>query len=152
MLSLVVILFLGSVGVGYAGWYDLLSVDGTVSTGFIEPVFCESQLSAKGCKGWGEVHTFQQGKRLYVDIIDAQYGDVYFLDFKVKNEGSVPVETESLVITSGDGLEIEFIHEPESIIAGEDFSQGSIRIKVLKVTKDCTNGFMVQLYFRQMVT
>jgi hypothetical protein len=150
MLSLVVILFLGSIGIGYAGWNDFLSIEGTVSTGYIEPVFCEPELSMDGCKGWGQVLTFQQGKRLYVDIMDAQHGDVYFLDFKVKNEGTVPIETESLVLCSGDGLDITFIQEPESIIAGQNFSQGKIKIKVLKVTEDCTNGIMVQLSFRQL--
>ena len=90
---------------------------------------------------------FQQGKRLYVDIIDAEHGDVYFLNFKVKNEGTVPVETKSLVLCSGDALDIKFIHEPESIIDGQDFTEGTIRIKVLKVKEDCTNAFMAQLFF-----
>jgi len=151
MLSMVIILFLGSVGIGYAGWNDLLSVEGTVSTGYIAPVFSEPQLSANGCKGWGQVFSFQQDKRLHVDIIDAQHGDVYFLEFMVKNEGTVPVETESLVLCSGDALDIKFIHEPDSIIEGQEFSRGKIRIKVLKVMEDCTNAFMVQLSFRQMV-
>jgi len=150
LLSLVVILFLGSVGVGYTAWNDLLSIEGTVSTGYIEPVFCDVELCSNGCKGSGQVYLFQQGKRLYVDIIDAEHGDVYFLNFKVKNEGTVPVETESLVLCSGDALDIKFIHEPESIIDGQDFTEGTIRIKVLKVKEDCTNAFMAQLFFRQI--
>ena len=51
---------LGSVGVGYAVWNDLLSIEGTVSTGYIEPVFCDVELCSNGCKG-SAVYLFQQG-------------------------------------------------------------------------------------------
>lgn len=150
MLSLIVILFLGAMGIGYAGWNDLLNVEGTVTTGFIEPVFYEPHLSVNGCRGQGEVLMSEQGKKLFVNIYNARPGDVYFLDFKIKNEGTVPVKAETIAVTSGEALDIKLIHEPVSLIEGQGSSEGRIRIKVRQVTEDCNNGFMVQLSFRQI--
>jgi hypothetical protein len=150
LLSVAIILFLGAMGIGYACWNDFLYVEGTVTTGFIEPVFYEPRLSVNGCQGRGEVLMSEQGKKLYVDIQNARHGDVFFLDFKIKNEGTVPVKAETLVVTSGKALDIKLIHEPDSIIEGQDMSQGQIRIKVRKVAEDSDNAFMVQLSFHQI--
>lgn len=149
MISLVVILFLGTIGLGYAAWNDMLNVEGTVLTGYIEPVFSEPHLSLKEGHGQGQVLLSGRGERLLVYIKDAHPGDVYYLDFKVINEGTIPVKAEALVVTSGDALDIELFDEQISMIEGQNVKDGGIRIKVQQTAEDGDCAFMVRLTFCQ---
>jgi len=149
LLSIALIIFLGTTGIGYAAWNNMLKIEGTVFTGYIEPVFCEPELSKNGAKGNGSVIMSENGKKLIVNILNAYPGDVYFLDFKIKNEGTIPVKAETLVMTSGEELEVKLIHEPVSIIEGQGMSDGRIRIKVCQVSEDVFSAFLVGLSFRQ---
>lgn len=150
ILSLIFVFSLGTLGIGYAAWNDILYLNGTMTTGYIRPVFTDVQLILNSGKGCGNAIVSEDGTKLLVSIDDAQPGDVYFLRFQVENRGTVPVKANTITATAGEALEIKMIHEPAGIIERQSSTRGEIRIKVRSVSDDCTNTFIVQLPFSQV--
>lgn len=164
LLSMLFIFSLGAIGIGFAAWEDTLNLDSTLTTGYIEPVFIEAWFSENGAgqgqgnengygpgKGTGLVNVADEGKSLTVELDDAQHGDVYFLNFTIKNNGSLPVEIEATTVTAGQALEVDMLHKPEKILEGQAQTEGGMKIRVNAphLTEDYGGSFIVVLDYRQ---
>ena len=123
-IALILVLTLGLVGGAYASWTDALHVEGTVATGDIDVVFTDAVSNDPGetfdpaCPegdakhvGATEVFLSDNGKTMTVTIDNAYPGYVSEIEYKVTNNGSVPVKLQSkeFNVVSGDpaGLEID---------------------------------------------
>lgn len=90
---LILVLVLGTLGVGYAAWTNQLKVEGAVSTGeidvqFMEAVWCIDQDKDVAS---GEVEISEDGKTLTVTIENYYPCADGVVAFWVQNKGSIPV-------------------------------------------------------------
>ncbi|WP_418790606.1 hypothetical protein [Phosphitispora sp. TUW77] len=91
VLLMAVIIPLNFIGISYAYWNDGLDINNSVSTGLIEPLFCDN-YSLDIIQGNGELNIgIDDGDTITVD------GRVYtdykaFINYCLKNEGTVPVK------------------------------------------------------------
>lgn len=72
------IIALSSAGVGYGYWDEGLNIDLSIETGSIDPRFVDNN-----------------GKTLTVDV-EGNPGDVVCITAKIKNRGSIPVESDDV--------------------------------------------------------
>lgn len=109
-IALILVLALGLIGGAYAAWTDVLNVAGTVATGDINVVFTEAVSNDAGDTGdpgqpegkdvaSTEVDIINEGKALKVTVNNAYPGYVSRVDYKVKNNGSVPVKLQNKTVT-----------------------------------------------------
>ncbi|MGI6318757.1 MAG: SipW-dependent-type signal peptide-containing protein [Dethiobacteria bacterium] len=109
-IALILVLALGLIGGAYAAWTDVLNVAGTVATGDIDVVFTEALSNDAGNTGdpgqpegkdvaSTEVEVIEGGKALKVTIDNAYPGYVSRVDYKVTNNGSVPVKLQDKTVT-----------------------------------------------------
>jgi len=101
LLALALVLALGSLGVGYAMWYEDLFIEGTVYTGELDVEWSlddygDSEVPEKNVS-WVEAEII--GNYLYVDVYNAYPCIDYWVKFDVDNFGTIPVHLCPLVCT-----------------------------------------------------
>lgn len=133
ILSLVLVVGLAAVGLGFAGWSQELFINGTVNTGSVDMEFqncravqangmnnAETTVNCLDLNGDGMAETMQ------VNIQGAFPGHVAAVLFDVHCSGSVPVHISEILITEpGDNVEVSIsgiavgdqIHPCESVPA-----------------------------------
>jgi len=104
LLSLVLVLCLASVGIGYAYWSDKLFVDGTVSTGNVELVWGTPTWECDDDKDASSVVADVDGKTLVITVADAYPCITYTVNFSIICTGTVPVHFEDFVVLDGTTL------------------------------------------------
>jgi hypothetical protein len=172
LFSIIFIFCMGGFGISYATWSDTLTLESTVSTGYINTIFTDAELSKNGnegegkgnCRGgsgsdadFGTVVIDEDGKSLLVSI--KEKGN-YYLDFTLENKGTLPVEIEipdtkgKKPDGEGQAIKIEFKdkgNKEDRILFVDDSMQGRMEIKVQPPHwKDGLEGnFSVTLESRQ---
>jgi len=79
-------------GVGYALWFDVLYIEGTVETGELDADWIITGYEDTESKDWVSwIEAYVDGKTLYVTINNA-YPDVwYYVYFDIYNSGTIPL-------------------------------------------------------------
>ncbi|MDD2402398.1 MAG: hypothetical protein PHD60_09400 [Clostridia bacterium] len=151
-LCVICIISLGMVGIGYGAWNETLNFVGTATAGCIEPVFINSNLFLHtGNENWiGNAVVSNSGKEINVNINKAFSRDMYYLDFEIKNEGTLPIQTEVITETSGTSLKVQLIKKPKKVIEAKETTEGRLKIMVENAKYDCDSSFMVQLIYSQL--
>lgn len=160
-IALILVLALGLIGGAYAAWTDALQVSGTVATGDIDVVFIDAESNDAGNTGdpgqpegkdvaSTEVEIINEGKALKVTVNNAYPGYVSRVDYKVKNNGSVPVILQNKTVTyanaaSEAALEVEngcLYCWLTDLIENSDLSSFEKRLllEVVELLFDCTCG------------
>jgi hypothetical protein len=113
LLSMVLVLLLAAVGVGYAKWSKDITIDGYIQTGEVAIGICDAWCvewpEAEGKDvGWCDVFYEEGGQILEIQMFNTYpcYGcDVYYL---INNLGSIPVKVEAINLTkvSVNGMDI----------------------------------------------
>jgi hypothetical protein len=150
LMSILAVLSLGAIGIGFAAWDDTLTINGTLTTGNIEPIFTKASLSGLGtsCGGFdfdsdfgsgfdggsgfafGDVIISEDGKSLDVIIKDAQHDDVFYLDFQIKNIGTLPVKLEKMDLEAKKYLKTSVEDKPKKELKRNETTKGKIKIKI----------------------
>ena len=92
ILALALVLALGSLGVGYALWSDVLYLEGTVQTGTVSADWSLEGYGDIEGKDWvSYVDAYIIGDTLYVVVYNAYPSVTYWVDFDVTNTGSIPI-------------------------------------------------------------
>lgn len=163
LLGITIIFSLGFMGIGFAAWNDSITLDTTLTSGYLEPVFTEATLSSGGGdkgKGIGQgsdeyfraVKIFNGGKSLSVELDEAERDGEYYLTFAIKNEGPLPVKLKDFHIESEEYLEVSMHHEPEKVVLDRlEETRGQLRIQVKdpQIEEDYSDRFMVELDYQQ---
>jgi len=97
MLSIALLLSLCVMGIGYAGWTDTVSIDGTMKTGYIEMVLSEGDCSQN-------VTASIVGHTIYIEI-DAGCKGEYEYRVDIHNMGTIPVKIQDIGIVRSGGFE-----------------------------------------------
>lgn len=113
LLSMVLVLLLAAVGVGYAKWSKELQIEGLIQTGEVAVGFCWAECiewpEAEG-KDVGSCETFYEegGQVLEVQMFNTYPCYGVDVDYDINNLGTIPVKVEAieLVRVSVDGLDI----------------------------------------------
>jgi predicted ribosomally synthesized peptide with SipW-like signal peptide len=97
-------------GVGYAWWNEVLTVNGTVATGTFDVDFVNSSIEKIGAGNYLEISVNSEQDDDGVDYIDFTVGNLYpGAEFKVTsgfvNNGSIPVKLGKAEITGIDSDE-----------------------------------------------
>jgi hypothetical protein len=135
LISLVLVLALGGLGVGYAHWSDQLFIEtevvsGSVTVAWVDeaPTITDNEPDGKD-SAWGEM-TFDEAvtdakggciittvggtplgtwKRIYLNIYDAYpCYEIYFTNIRFANIGSIPIYIESVTFSDPTG-ELDFV-------------------------------------------
>jgi hypothetical protein len=104
ILSLVLVLLLAAVGVGYAKWSAELEIDGVIETGEVEVGFCYVECNDTGIdpgydKDVGKCSAILLGEPAdTIEIVMSNAYPCYGVDFiyDVNNLGTIPVKIESI--------------------------------------------------------
>lgn len=109
-IALALVLCLGLIGGAYAWWTDTLEIDGSVETGSME-VYFSSASAANGYGGYdkAELVDFNEGdSELKFTVTDlypredpdgnGNEGDYVKIEYKVKNNGTIPVMLKSMTV------------------------------------------------------
>ena len=145
---LVLFLALSIIGVGYGGCWGECKIMGTVFAGNIDPVFVEDiKVDADGEE---QVTAFLDKKNIMqISIKNAHVGDVYHIQYKVANEGTIPVKVKTITSDSDSEIHLK-LKNPEGIIEGYgDRESGAITIEVGEVEPDSTYQCMVSFVISQ---
>jgi hypothetical protein len=163
LLGITIIFSLGFMGIGFAAWNDSITLDTTLTTGYLKPVFTEATLSSDG-EDWGEgigqgsdeyfgaVEIFDGGKSLLVEFDEAERNGEYYLTFTIKNEGPLPVELNDFDIVPGKNLKVSMHHKPEKVVLDrQEETEGQLKIQVIdpQIEEACTDSFIVELNYHQ---
>lgn len=163
LLGITIIFSLGFMGIGFAAWNDSITLDTTLTTGYLEPVFTEATLSLSG-EDWGEgigqgsdedvgtAKILYGGKSLSVELDEAERDGEYYLTFAIKNEGPLPVKLKDFHIESGEYLKVSMHHEPEKeLLDRQEETEGQLKIQVKdpQIDEDCSDSFIVKLDYHQ---
>ena len=98
MLSIALLLSLCVMGIGYAGWTDTASIDGTMKMGYIEVVLSEGVSSTNVTASIG-------GHTIYIEINAGGEGEYEYRDFDIHNTGTIPVRIQDIQIVYSPGLQ-----------------------------------------------
>jgi len=90
LLALALVLALGSLGIGYALWYEILYIDGTVYTGELNAEWSLHGYEDDETKDYSYVDAYIDGDTLYVYVGYAYPSINYYVYFDVYNSGSIP--------------------------------------------------------------
>jgi hypothetical protein len=99
LLCLALVLALGSLGVGYAMWFEDLYIDGTVDTGTLDVEWSIHGYGDDETKDYSDCYAYIVGSTLYVEITNAYPCINYYVDFDIHNNGTIPVHVCQLVCT-----------------------------------------------------
>lgn len=151
LLSILSILCIGALGVGFAVWQESLVLVGTISTGNIDPVFLDASLQ-NSSKEVGSIVFSEDRKSMLINVeYNKNDSSVYFLYFTIKNEGALPIEIEDIEMTSGEALDLSMQDNPKSILDMQEKTEGRLKIQVdhnkLEEVKQC--NFIVKLHYHQ---
>ena len=144
MLSIALLLSLCVMGIGYAGWTDTASIDGTMKTGYIEVV-----LSPGACSDLEITCSVLTPHTLVVTLTNPHAGN-YTCGFTITNTGTIPVKIQSIV-TSGfsNGVEVSV----SGVTEGTQLEQAGIYpdsfdgAVIVTVQASCEGTFSVNVAF-----
>lgn len=112
LISLVLVLAMGIMGVGYAMWSDSLYLDGTVHTGDIGLEWSQGDPfdtePADKDVSWGECYI--DGETLYITIYNAYPSIDYIFPIDLHGLGSVPVHTGMTIV--GGNIDYSWVTMP----------------------------------------
>lgn len=151
LLAIATIFFLGFMGIGFAYWNDSLTLRSKLITGYIEPIFTEATLSSdEGDEIKKAVEILEDGRALSVDFDEAEPDGVYYLDFTIKNEGTLPVELNNknfCIQSKNKYLKLKMQEKPEKILDSREETHEQIEIQVdaPDIEDDCKEGFTIEL-------
>lgn len=92
LICLALVLALGTIGVGFATWIDVLYIEGTVNTGTVDVELSEGVASDDEVKDWvSGITCTVTGDTLFVTVTNAYPCITYSNTFDVHMLGSVPV-------------------------------------------------------------
>jgi len=115
MLSIALLLSLCVMGIGYAGWTDTVSIDGTMKTGYIEVV-----LSEGGCSQ--NVTASIVGHTIDIEIDAGCKGKYVYHNFDIHNRGTIPVKIQGIGIVCSGGL----VAEVSGVEGGTQIEQSGV--------------------------
>ena len=103
LLLLAVVLALGTLGVGYAMWYEDLFIEGTVYTGELDVGFyCPwGNCYDDETKDYSSIARVRDGKNLEITVTNAYPCVTYTCEFCIVTEGTVPVHFGPWIIDRG---------------------------------------------------
>ena len=139
-------------GLSLAAWQENLPVGGTVHTGDIAPYFQQvhilDHLSARG-----EISLYfeDKGQRIFLTICDAHPGDLYGIEYRISNGGSVPVNLDLVYKSSMAGFTVKNTL-PQGVLEKGEIACGEFTIKVDDSVEELSNypyAFEVELVFKQ---
>jgi len=137
MLSIALLLALCVMGVGYAGWTDTVSIDGTMKTGYIEVV-----LSEGGCSQ--NVTASIVGHTIDIEI-DAGGGGVYGYCVNIRNMGTIPVKIQDIVCSG------ELVAEVSGVGVGTQIEQSGVSPDTVDgtvtMTVPCAGNYTCEVTF-----
>ncbi len=155
LVTLALVLALGTVGVAYAGWTDALTIEGEVQTGSMEVRFRDTGTEVvDGC--WDSISITEQTDKKLTLLLEDLYprkapcdGAAYpTLIVNIINDGTVPVKLTSLEVEriSGSGpVELynnlwmaisEYVDAPDSHFAVKDLGNVDLEDFVLEPGQD----------------
>lgn len=114
LLSIALLLSLCVMGIGYAGWMDTVSIEGTMRTGYIEVVLSESDYSQN-------VTASIAGHTIDITINAGCKGE-YEYQFNIHNRGTIPVKIQDIKIVCSGGL----VAEVSGVGAGTQIEQNGV--------------------------
>ena len=119
MLSIALLLSLCVMGIGYAGWTDTVSIDGTMKMGYIEVA-----LSPGACSSSNISCSLSAPHTLHITLTYPEPG-TYTCGFTIDNTGTIPVKIQSIDIdTSGvpGGVEVSVL----GVAEGDQIEQAGV--------------------------
>ena len=151
MLSIALLLSLCVMGIGYAGWTDTVSIDGTMKMGYIEV-----ELSPGECSDPEKISCYVSAPSapsaphtLVVTLTNPPAGN-YTCGFTITNTGTIPVKIQSIV-TSGfsNGVEVSVLGVTEGTQLEQagvypDSFDGAV---IVTVQASCEGTFPVNVAF-----
>jgi hypothetical protein len=146
LLSIALLLSLCVMGIGYAGWTDTASIDGTMHTGYIEVA-----LSPGACSSNNISCSVSAPHTLHIALTYPDPG-TYTCGFTVDNTGTIPVKIQSIDIDSsgvpGDvGVSVSGVAEGDQIEqAGVDGESVEGMVEVI-VPEDSNGSFSFDATF-----
>ena len=143
-LSIALLLALCVTGVGYAAWTDEVSIDETVSLGYVELV-----LSPGACSDTQITCSVSAPHTLVVTLTNPPAGN-YTCGFTITNTGTIPVKIQSIV-TSGfsNGVEVSV----SGVTEGTQLEQAGVYpdsfdgAVIVTVQASCEGTFPVNVAF-----
>ena len=115
MLSIVLLLSLCVMGIGYAAWTDTVSIDGTVEMGYIEVVLSEGVSSTN-------VTPSIVGHTIDIEIDAGGGGEYEYRDFDIHNTGTIPVKIQDIQIVCS----AELVAEVSGVGVGTQIEQSGV--------------------------
>lgn len=82
------ILSMSCLGIGWGMWTDSLNIEGTVTMGSMVPKVILKNPRVVGGHNHGDIYINNQ--ELEVSITNADNDDVFFIDYEIRNDGTVP--------------------------------------------------------------
>lgn len=146
IICIILVSFLNVLGVGYGYWADKISLQSTISTGNIDPVFVESTITQinSGVEA-GKTEVPFNGKNMNIQVNNAQANSTYIVNYTVKNNGQIPVKCEP-VNPNVEGIFIE--NEMSDIVDSGCTGKGSFMISLVNA-KEKSYVFDLNLVFKQ---
>jgi hypothetical protein len=155
------IIVLNTAGVGYGNWNMDIKSQSVISTGGIDPVFVECEITEESEREENEkaapeeafaviadeaeeevsyVEISEDKKRMDVYIKGAYPGYSAEIKYIIENQGTIPIQCR-MGCGSIDGINVE-IEEPEEVIYGfGDSAEGVIRIDLEKELEEKTEEY-----------
>jgi hypothetical protein len=106
LIALALVLCLGAIGIGYAKWFDELTISGIVETGTLD-----AELSAHGSmdsepaeKDVSYIHCWVDEfnpKLLHVEVVNAYPSINYWQEFDIYNSGTIPFIVDNVTYNRG---------------------------------------------------
>lgn len=142
--------FFSVLGVAYAAWTEGLSVKGTVTTGYIDPVFSECEVIKENSESnLADSIIENGGKTLRLFISNAYPGYAVTFQYAVKNRGSIPVECSPVIKNDNPGITVT-LDKPAGVVGGFDDSKtGLVTLSVDTVEENTEYFFTTELIFQQ---
>jgi len=145
MLSIALLLSLCVMGIGYAGWTDTASIDGTMKMGYIEVV-----LSPGACSDPEIISCYVSAPNTLVVTLTNPPAGNYTCGFTITNTGTIPVKIQSIV-TSGfsNGVEVSV----SGVTEGTQLEQAGVYpdsfdgAVIVTVQASCEGTFSVNVAF-----
>jgi hypothetical protein len=104
LIAIVLLLALCVMGVGYTAWMDEVSIEGTLTTGYIQVVL------SPGAGSDPEISCYVSAPyTLVVTLTDAEPG-TYTCGFTISNTGTIPVKIQSIALSgvpAGVGVSVD---------------------------------------------
>jgi len=148
MLSIALLLSLCVMGIGYAGWTDTASIDGTMKMGYIEV-----ELSPGECSDPEKISCYVSAPSaphtLVVTLTNPPAG-TYTCVFTITNTGTIPVKIQSIV-TSGVPAAVEV--SVLGVVEGMQIEQAGVYpdsfdgAVIVTVQASCEGTFPVNVAF-----